>query len=150
HHRGDRERPPARHAPREQRREQRWGDDQEREVAELPGQPARDGTFALEQVVVDQQQRQRAPPDRVAQRRQIEESAAHGSGTRSYMGATPRLPKMGGPATGGPTFLSRPFRESAWGAGELCSPRTIAGGFGNPSKVSLASNSVTGCAHGLM
>jgi len=25
--------------------------------------------------------------------------------------------------------------ETAWGAGELCSPRTIAGGFGNPLRV---------------
>ena len=25
----------------------------------------------------------------------------------------------------------------AWGAGELCSPRTIAGGFGNPSRVPI-------------
>jgi hypothetical protein len=26
-------------------------------------------------------------------------------------------------------------KKFAWGAGELCSPRTIAGGFGNPFRV---------------
>ena len=29
------------------------------------------------------------------------------------------------------------FPISAWGAGELCSPRTIAGGFGNPLRVPI-------------
>src|SRR6185503_8802765 len=30
--------------------------------------------------------------------------------------------------------------EIAWGAGELCSPRTIAGGFGNPPRVPDSDN----------
>ena len=32
---------------------------------------------------------------------------------------------------------------AAWGAGELCSPRTIAGGYGNPFRVPISMDSMT-------
>ena len=35
-------------------------------------------------------------------------------------------------------ILPEQSRPVAWGVGELCSPRTIAGGFGNPPRVPIS------------
>ena len=79
------------------------------------------------------------PDDRVGSRRALL-AAYH----RGRVGNPPRVSE---PIAQVVSLLARPSREGsgtsegfrarlAWGAGELCSPRTIAGGFGHPPRVS--------------
>ena len=42
-------------------------------------------------------------------------------------------------------YILRPPLAIAWGAGRLCRPRTIAGRFGNPLRVSMLTTACTFC-----